>query len=211
MRFGTEGSQARGLPDEAPTRFATPRRILAKRPFFFFFCASGFLTSSEPRSELPSLIVPVRESTSDSGAHFPEAPGNLICALGRAQGRRLEPDAARRPGRRSGRLSLRKRWRRRVRRLKCFQLLQRRVALGARGVVVRGYISLALGRVDRGGVARHFATVSRGAGVVAHVAVRRLGARRFYDATARCEVLWPTLHAQASSLLFRCGSSPANR
>ena len=68
LRFGTEGSQARGLPDDEPTRFATPRRILAKRPFFFFFGSSGFLTSSEPRSELPSLIVPVRESTSDSGA-----------------------------------------------------------------------------------------------------------------------------------------------
>ena len=59
LRFGTEGSQAaRGLPDEAPTRLATPRLMRAKRPFFFFFGSSGFLTSSEPRSELPSLIVP---------------------------------------------------------------------------------------------------------------------------------------------------------
>ena len=73
LRFGTEGSQARGL-DDPLTRFATPLLMRANRPFFFFFRTSGFLTSSEPRSELPSLIVPVRESTSDSGAHFSEAP-----------------------------------------------------------------------------------------------------------------------------------------
>ena len=68
LRFDAEGSQARGLLDEVPTRFATPRLILANKPFFFFFGSSGFLTSSEPRSDEPSLIVPVRESTSDSVA-----------------------------------------------------------------------------------------------------------------------------------------------
>ena len=115
----------------------------------------------------------------DDDAAVLEAPRNLICALDRAEGRRLEADAARRPRRRPGRLPLWKRRRRRVRRLKCFQLLQRRVALGARGVVVLVDGALPLGRVNGGSVARHFATVLRGAGVVAHVAVRRLGARRF--------------------------------
>ena len=50
---------------------------------------------------------------------------------------------------------MRKRRRRRVRRREGPQLLQRRVALGARGVVVLVDISVALGRVDRKGVARH--------------------------------------------------------
>ena len=145
-----------------------------------------------------------------------EAPRNLICALGRAEGRRLEADAARRPRRRARGLPLWKRRRRRVRRLKCFQLLQRRVALGACGVVVRGYISLALGRVDRGGVARHFATVLRGAGVVAHVAVRRLGARRFLrrhgarrSPLATVHVARASFFAGVSMRLFACQSSTA--
>ena len=85
-----------------------------------------------------------------------EAPRNLICALGRAEGRGLEADAARRPRRRARGLPLWKRRRRRVRRLECFQLLQRRVALGARGVVVLVDGARPLGRVDGGGVARHF-------------------------------------------------------